>query len=239
MSRRLVRRSIWARFLSGNDITLLQNGETYFPALEAAILSARSHVWLETYIFADDAIGRRIRDALAAAASRGAQVRVMVDGFGSNKLRPGWWQPLLDAGGEVRVFRPEHNVWSFKRTRLRRLHRKLAVVDRQVAFVSGINIQDDWDIPGQSAPRFDFAVKLVGPLVQRRNLRRRRVRNQKGRAQQGLHYCCETTCDTGATSSAPISRLLGMPGTKYSSPMPTFCREGVSGVRCLRRHSAA
>jgi cardiolipin synthase len=167
MSRRLMRGSVGARFLSGNNITLLQNGEAYFPALEAAIHSAHSHVWLETYIFADDAIGRRIRDALAAAASRGAQVRVVVDGFGSNRLKPGWWQPLLDAGGEVRVFRPEHNVWSFKRKRLRRLHRKLAVVDRQVAFVSGINIQDDWDIPGQSAPRFDFAVKLKGPLVQR------------------------------------------------------------------------
>ena len=167
MSRQLMPRSIRARFLSGNHITLLQNGEAFFPALEAAILSARRQVWLETYIFSDDAIGRRMRDALADAASRGVQVRVAVDGFGSNRLKPGWWQPLLEAGGEVRVFRPEHRLWSFKRSRLRRLHRKLAVMDGQAGFVSGINIQDDWDIPGQSAPRFDFAVQVEGPLVPR------------------------------------------------------------------------
>jgi cardiolipin synthase A/B len=152
---------------AGHRIELLQNGETYFPALEGAIRNARNHVWLETYIFARDVIGMGMRDALSDAAGRGVEVRVLVDGFGSGALDAAWWQPLTDAGGEVRVYHPEPSLWSMKRRHLRRLHRKLAVVDGQIALVSGINIEDDWNIPGQAAPRFDFAVRVEGPLVLR------------------------------------------------------------------------
>jgi cardiolipin synthase A/B len=155
------------RYLVGNRVTLLQNGEEFFPALLDAIANARELVWLETYIFADDPTGRRIRDALTAAALRGIQIRLVIDGFGSSALPAGWWDRFEQAGGELRVFRRERGWRSITKSRLRRLHRKLVAVDGKLAFVGGINIQDDWDIPGQSAPRFDFAVKLEGPLVDR------------------------------------------------------------------------
>lgn len=155
------------RFTSGNRITLLQNGEDFFNALGKAIEAARDSIWLETYIFADDPIGRRVRDALTTAALRGIQVRLVIDGFGSNTLPPGWWDAFDQAGGDLRVYRRERGWWPLRKSRLRRLHRKLAVVDGQLAFVGGINIQDDWDIPGQTAPRFDFAVRVEGPLVDR------------------------------------------------------------------------
>jgi cardiolipin synthase A/B len=155
------------RYSVGNRVTLLQNGEDFFPALEDAIANAQELVWLETYIFADDPTGRRIRDALTAAALRGIQIRLVVDGFGSGALPAGWWDRFEQAGGELRVFRRERGWWPITRSRLSRLHRKLAVVDGRLAFVGGINIEDDWDIPGQSAPRFDFAVKVEGPLVDR------------------------------------------------------------------------
>jgi cardiolipin synthase len=156
-----------ARFTSGNRLGLLQNGAGYFPELEQAIDAASKSIWLETYIFSDDLTGRRIRDALVAAALRGIEARLVIDGFGSNELPDGWWDDFEQAGGELRVYRPERRWWPLKRSRLRRLHRKLAVVDGQIAFVGGINIQDDWDIPGQTAPRFDFAVRIEGPLVHR------------------------------------------------------------------------
>ena len=150
---------------TGHVIELLQNGEAYFAALEAAIHAATQSVWLETYIFRADRIGSAILDALVKAAQRGVEVRVLVDGFGSAELDENWWQPLINAGGTVRVFGPHPSVWRLKRVHLRRLHRKLTVVDGQIAFVSGINIQDDWDIPGQRAPRFDFAVRVQGEVV--------------------------------------------------------------------------
>ena len=68
------------RFRPGNRIKLLRNGAEYFPALERAIDSANREVWLESYLFADDASGRRIAEAMARAAKRGVKVRVMVDG---------------------------------------------------------------------------------------------------------------------------------------------------------------
>lgn len=150
---------------TGHVIELLQNGEAYFAALEAAIRLATKSIWLETYIFRADRIGKAILDALVDAARRGVEVRVLVDGFGSAELNEIWWQPLCAAGGVVRVFGPHPSIWRFKRVHLRRLHRKLTVVDGRLAFVSGINIQDDWDIPGQRAPRFDFAVRVQGEVV--------------------------------------------------------------------------
>jgi cardiolipin synthase len=156
-----------ARYLFGNRISLLQNGEDFFTALERAIGAAKNSIWIETYIFADDPTGLRIRDALMTASLRGVEVRVVVDGFGSSTLPPGWWDTFDQAGGELRIYRRERGWWPLRKSRLRRLHRKLAVVDGRLAFTGGINIQDDWDIPGQTAPRFDFAVQMEGPLVDR------------------------------------------------------------------------
>ena len=72
-----------AEFLGGNRLTLLHTGSEYFPALVAALDSARHEVYLETYLYEDDATGRRVTDALCRAAQRGAAVRVLVDGFGA------------------------------------------------------------------------------------------------------------------------------------------------------------
>ena len=75
-----------ARFLPGNRLTLLRSGVEYFPALEAAIGEARSAVFLDTYIYSGDVTGRRITRALCDAASSGAAVHVLVDGFGSRDM---------------------------------------------------------------------------------------------------------------------------------------------------------
>ena len=119
-------------FRDGNRLTLLRSGTEYFPALEAAIDQAQYSIHLETYIFADDAAGRRIAGALLAAAGRGVRADVIVDGFGSKRFL-GMLSDVL-AAGEVRVlvFRPDIYPWNFGRHRLRRMHRKLAVIDGTV-----------------------------------------------------------------------------------------------------------
>ncbi|MEP7062448.1 MAG: cardiolipin synthase ClsB [Betaproteobacteria bacterium] len=154
------------RFLPGNAIDLLRSGREYFPALLDAIAQARHEVWIETYIFADDAAGNGIADALVAAARRGVAVRVLVDGWGARHfLTPRLQQHLRDGGVHLLKYRPEVAPWQFRSHRMRRLHRKLAQVDGKVAFVGGINIIDDMNTPGHTPPRVDFAVRVRGPLL--------------------------------------------------------------------------
>ncbi len=152
---------------SGNQITLLQNGDAYFPALEAALDRAEYDIYLETYIFENDHTGRRIAEALRRAAMRGVITHLLIDGFGSNDLPKTMIDYLKEAGVMVLKFRPKISPWTLRRRRLRRLHRKIAVIDRSLAFVGGINIIDDLDAPGQVSPRYDYAVSVQGPLVKK------------------------------------------------------------------------
>lgn len=148
-----------------NHIVLLRNGEAYFPALELALDQATHDIHLESYIFENDHTGRRIAEALRRAALRGVKTHMLIDGFGSNSLPKTMIDYLEEAGVMVLKFRPKISPWTFRRRRLRRLHRKIVVVDRKLAFVGGINIIDDLDFPDQDFPRFDYAVSVEGPLV--------------------------------------------------------------------------
>lgn len=151
--------------VDGNRVTLLVSGVEYFPALEAELDAARREIHLETYIFENDVAGQAIGAALMRAARRGVVTNVMVDGFGSSDLDLEFIAKLKGAGVNFLVFRPDISPWVVRRTRLRRLHRKIVVIDAQIAFVGGINIIDDMDTPGHTPPRFDYAVRVEGPLV--------------------------------------------------------------------------
>jgi cardiolipin synthase len=157
-----------------NVIELLQNGADFFPALCEAIDGARVSVHLETYIFVLDRTGEKVMQSLEQAARRGVKVRVVIDGFGSADSAQAVHDRLRAAGAHCRVFRPEP-PWYRRlvpsRSRLRRLHRKVTVVDGAVAFIGGINVLDDYDdldpTDGIATPRFDFAVRVRGSLVAR------------------------------------------------------------------------
>ena len=151
-------------YSKGNRITLLKNGAEYFPALEAAFDRASEYIYLETYIYRDDESGRRVAEALMRAARRGVATHLMIDGFGSYPLPESLLQEMSDAGVRVSIFRPERSRWRLRRYRLRRLHRKLVVVDSGIGFVGGINIINDADFPGMP-PQYDYAVAVEGPLV--------------------------------------------------------------------------
>ncbi|MEK7792218.1 MAG: phospholipase D-like domain-containing protein, partial [Pseudomonadota bacterium] len=139
-------------FVNNNCITLLQNGQEYFPKLEAAIASAQFEIYLETYIFEYDAVGERISLALKQAAQRGVSVHLLLDGFGSQNLPRDVIQDMLDAGVKVLIFRPEFILSFPRRYRLRRMHRKLAIVDGQIAFIGGNNIIADPHNPENHTP---------------------------------------------------------------------------------------
>jgi len=151
--------------IPGNRLTLLQNGAEYFPALEAAIDQARREIFLESYIYEYDETGRRISAALERAVRRGVTVHLLLDGFGSKTLSRAVVEEMRGAGMQLLFYRPKVSPWSLKRGRLRRMHRKIAVIDTRIAFVGGINIIDDMDAPGQTPPRYDYAVAVEGPLL--------------------------------------------------------------------------
>lgn len=153
------------KVLADNQVTLLRNGGEFFPALIGAIDAARDEVWLETYIFEADAVGESVAAALARAAARGAKVRVLLDGFGSRELPDAFVESLQGSAVSVQRFRPHRGWLPIRRSRFRRLHRKIALVDGQVAFVGGINIIDDHSGHDTGEPRYDYAVRVEGPLV--------------------------------------------------------------------------
>jgi cardiolipin synthase len=152
-------------FVPDNDVKLLRSGTEYFPALLEAIEAAQYEIYFETYIFAGDATGQSVLAALMAAAARGVQVRMITDWYGTGRGQVNRMHAqLIKAGVEHRIF----NAW-FRRG-VTRTHRKICVVDRAVAFVGGININDDMfcdydHSKSLSEPRWDFAVRVRGPLV--------------------------------------------------------------------------
>jgi cardiolipin synthase len=153
------------QYASGNRLSLLRNGEQYFPALVAAIDAAQCEIFLESYIYADDETGSLVTDSLARAAARGVRVRLLIDGFGARDFAPRFRSMLRSAGAQVLTFRPEFARLRLRRGRLRRMHRKLAAIDGAIAFVGGINIIDDFDGPAERRPRHDYAVRVAGPLA--------------------------------------------------------------------------
>jgi cardiolipin synthase A/B len=152
-------------FSAHNNVTLLHCGAEYFPALISALDAARFEIYLETYIFALDVTGEEVKDALIRAAGRGVMVNVVTDWLGSGHRQSVILNRTLRAG---RVNHRVFNAW-FRRG-LVRTHRKMCVVDRQVAFLGGLNINydylsDDGFNQPLPAPRWDFAIKINGPLV--------------------------------------------------------------------------
>jgi cardiolipin synthase len=156
-------------FIGGNQIQLLRNGAEYFPALISAIESATQEIYLQSYIYQEDTTGIQIGNALKDAAERGVTVHVLLDGFGSKDLSATYIKALELTGVQVMFYRPKISPWTLKKSRLRRLHHKIAVIDGSIGFVGGINIIDDYDVPNNAPnnvpPRIDYAVRIEGALL--------------------------------------------------------------------------
>ena len=150
--------------IPGNEVELLIDGRAHFDAWLAAIRAARNSVFLENYIIREDEVGRAFIAALAERATAGVRVAVIRDWLGClGYTSTAFWRPLLDAGGEVRVYNPPRLDSPFGW--LSRDHRKLLVVDGAVGFVSGVCISQKWlgDPARGIAPWRDTGVAIRGP----------------------------------------------------------------------------
>ena len=152
-------------WVEGNRLRLLVNGEDFFPRVYACIAAARRHVLLETFILFEDQVGKALQQALLSAATRGVQVDITIDGYGSPDLSPAYISTLTQAGVRVHVFDPSPRLWGFRTNLFRRMHRKIVVVDGERAFVGGINYSADHLADFGPAAKQDYAVEVEGPLV--------------------------------------------------------------------------
>jgi len=149
----------------GNDIELMVDGERYFPPMLAALAAARHSALLEFYLMASGDVANRFIDVMLAAARRGVMVKLLIDGFGGLKLAQADRDRLQRGGVELLVYNPLHLA---KLTRnFARDHRKLMVIDQQVAFVGGTGLSDHyWQSSQPGCPWHDVMVRVEGPVVQ-------------------------------------------------------------------------
>jgi cardiolipin synthase len=149
----------------GSKIELLQNGDEYFPAMLAAIRSARTTVNFEAYIVYSDGIGRQFRDALIERAKSGIEVRVLLDGIGSSwNLNNYDVRMMKTAGCKFAYYHPIHS-WRLDRTN-RRSHRRILVVDGKVAFTGAVGFAQHWSGHAQDEKHWrDVQARIEGPLV--------------------------------------------------------------------------
>ncbi|WP_062365315.1 cardiolipin synthase ClsB [Variovorax paradoxus] len=124
-----------ARWVPGNRVSLLENGEEFFPRVFEAVRRAQREVIIETFILYEDKVGTQLHACLCEAARRGVRVDLLVDGFGSPDLSEAFIQEMAAAGVRLRVFDPGHSILGQRLNLLRRMHRKIVVVDDACAFV--------------------------------------------------------------------------------------------------------
>ena len=147
--------------VAGTRLTLLPDGPGRMAALIALIEGATESLRVLYYIWVDDEAGRRVRDALVAAARRGGSVSLLVDGFGSSNAKEGFFRPLVEAKARFCRFVPR---WG--RRYLLRNHQKLALADGRKAIVGGFNISNDYFGTIAEGAWRDLGLEVEGPGVE-------------------------------------------------------------------------
>lgn len=139
-----------ARLVTGNKVSLLNDGPQTFDSMIAAINQAQNHVNLESYIFDDKKVGRRFGAALIRKAAAGVQINILYDAFGCIGISDDFLRELTDAGIQLKPFQSimDLRLWRFNQ----RDHRKILVVDGVVGFIGGINICTDYLDQNQRDP---------------------------------------------------------------------------------------
>ncbi len=151
--------------LRAGEVEVYLDGDSAYTAILAAVAAATHHIHLEYYIWEPDKIGTELRDALIERRKAGVEIRMVVDGTGSNKLTTQFLAPLRAAGVDVAWFNPVR----LRSIRLRRpdfrTHRKIVVCDGRVGFTGGMNITDNHS--ASRCPKYwrDTHVRMTGVAV--------------------------------------------------------------------------
>lgn len=161
----LARSLTGTNYYTGNDITLFTNGTAKFSALERDLRAAKKYINIQYYIFADDNIGRRIRDILVERAHAGVKVRVIYDHVGSIHTSSSFFRRMRDAGIEVYPFFKV--TFRILGTRINwRNHRKICIIDGRTGYIGGMNIADRYIDGGKKFDEWhDSHIRIVGPAV--------------------------------------------------------------------------
>jgi cardiolipin synthase len=150
----------------GNSVELLQNGVMFFPALERDIAAARESVHIESFIWYDGVIARRLAALLARKAREGVEVRVLVDASGGRQLKGDVQKMMESAGVKIGHFHPLR-ISNLGRMN-NRDHRKLMIIDGRIGFIGGFCISDDWGGDARNKHEFrDTGLRITGPVVNR------------------------------------------------------------------------
>jgi cardiolipin synthase len=150
--------------VAGNRVSDLQNGDEIFPAMLAAVRAARSRISFETYIYWSGEIGQQMAEALAERAGAGVTVSVIIDWAGSVKMDASLLDLMQNAGVRVERYRPLR--WYHLGRLNNRTHRKLLVVDGQIAFTGGVGIADHWQGNGEDPDHWrETHFRIEGPVV--------------------------------------------------------------------------
>lgn len=160
---RLVEHDAGGKPTAGNRLEVIDNGKDFLQLLLRDIYSAKEYIHLETYIIADDGVGRLVRDALIDKAKEGLEVRLLYDDVGCWKTPDAFFEPLLDAGVQVAAFLPVRFP-SLTRSANYRNHRKVCVIDCKVGYVGGMNIALRY-VSSRLGVWRDMHLRARGPLV--------------------------------------------------------------------------
>ena len=155
-------------FVPGNRVVLIEDAAKALRRMLQSIEAAQSWIWLEMYWFDSDAVGKRFFDALTDRASRGIEVFVLYDALGSFGTDTARFEQLIQAGARVAAFNPvrpfAHRFRLGKLTR--RNHRKLLIVDGEVAFTGGVNLAQQWASEEEGGESWrDEIVEIRGPVL--------------------------------------------------------------------------
>ena len=149
---------------SGNRFELLVDGRQFFPRMLEAIETAQRYVLLEIYLIESGAVATRFIDAFVRVARRGVTVKLLLDDFGALGLSPRDRERLVQGGVELLLYNPIH--FSKHLRNMFRDHRKLLIVDGEVAFVSGTGITDEFDSPEHPEQSWrETAARIRGPVL--------------------------------------------------------------------------
>jgi cardiolipin synthase len=153
--------------IAGNAVALLEEANTTYAALEEALRAAQHHVHMEYYIWQPDETGHYFRDVVVERARAGVECRLLLDAVGCRRLGRRFLRPLLDAGVRVAFFLPIYPFRLRKRWSVHlRNHRKIVVVDGQVAFLGSQNIGDEYrGRLARLSPWYDTHMRLSGPAA--------------------------------------------------------------------------
>jgi cardiolipin synthase len=151
-------------FVNGNHVTVLNNGDEFYPAMLDAICGARRSVTIEAYIYWKGEVGLQFADALADRARAGVPVKILLDSVGSATIGADILKTLEGGGCELAWFHPIH--WYTIGRFNQRTHRKTLLVDGCIGFTGGAGIADHWSGHAQDPDHWhDVQVRIEGPGV--------------------------------------------------------------------------